>query len=118
MREVIVAGVGLHKFGKFIDKSLKELGRVAVMKALDDAGFSPKDIQAAYFGNAYGGLILGQESIRGQTVLLYSGISEIPVINVENACASGSSAFREAWLCVASGLYDIVVALGVEKALL
>lgn len=115
MEEVIVAGVGVHKFGKFIDKSLKELGRVAVMKALEDAGFSPKDIQAAYFGNAYGGLILGQESVRGQTVLLHSGISEIPIINVENACASGSTAFREAWLCVASGLYDIVLALGVEK---
>lgn len=115
MREVIVAGVGLHSFGKFIDRSLKELGRVAVMNALEDAGLSPEDIQVAYFGNAYAGLISGQESVRGQTVLLDAGISEIPVMNVENACASGSSAFREAWLCVASGLYDIALALGVEK---
>lgn len=115
MREVIVAGVGVHSFGRFLDKSLKELGRVAIMSALDDAGLSPKDIQVAYFANAYGGLILGQESIRGQTVLLHAGISEIPVINVENACASGSTAFREAWLGVASGLYDIALALGVEK---
>jgi acetyl-CoA acetyltransferase len=115
MREVIVAGVGVHKFGKFVDKSLKELGRVALKNALDDAGLMPKDIQAAFFGNAYGGLITGQESVRGQTVLLHSGISEIPVLNVENACASGSSAFREAWLSVASGLYDVVLALGVEK---
>ena len=115
MREVIVAGVGVHSFGKFIDKSLKELGRVAIMNALEDTGLSPKDIQVAYFGNAYAGLISGQESVRGQTVFLNAGISEIPVINVENACASGSSAFREAWLCVASGLYDIALALGVEK---
>ncbi len=115
MREVIVAGVGVHSFGKFIDKSLKELGQVAVKSALDDAGLTPKDIQVAFFGNAYGGLITGQESVRGQTVFLYSGISEIPVINVENACASGSSAFREAWLSVASGLYDVALALGAEK---
>lgn len=115
MREVIVAGVGVHKFGKFIDKSLKELGQVALMGALEDAGLSTKDIQVAYFGNAHAGLITGQESVRGQTVLLYSGISEIPVINVENACASGSCAFREAWFSVASGLYDVALALGVEK---
>jgi acetyl-CoA acyltransferase len=115
VREVIVAGVGVHSFGKFIDKSLKELGRVAVKNALEDAGLTPRDIQVAYFGNAYGGLILGQESVRGQTVLLHAGIAEIPVINIENACASGSSAFREAWLCVASGLYDVALALGVEK---
>ena len=78
MREVIVAGVGVHNFGKFVDKSLKELGRVALKNALDDAGLMPKDIQAAFFGNAYGGLITGQESVRGQTILLHSGISAIP----------------------------------------
>ena len=115
MREVIVAGVGVHKFGKFLDKSLKELGRVALKNALDDAGLTAKDIQAAFFGNAYRGLITGQESVRGQTILLHSGISGIPVLNVENACASGSSAFREAWLSVACGLYDVALALGVEK---
>lgn len=115
MREVIVAGVGIHAFGKHLDKSLKQLGRVAIKAALDDAGFTSRDIQIAFFGNAYGGLITGQESVRGQTVLLYSGISEIPVLNVENACASGSSAFREAWLSIASGQYDIALALGAEK---
>ena len=115
MREVIVAGVGVHSFGKFLNESLKELGRVAVKNALDDAGLTPKDIQVAFFGNAYGGLMTGQESVRGQTVFLYSGISGIPVMNVENACASGSSAFREAWLGVASGLYDVALALGAEK---
>jgi acetyl-CoA acetyltransferase len=115
MREVIVAGVGVHSFGKFLDKSLKELGRVAIKSALDDAGLTLRDVQIAFFGNAYGGLITGQESVRGQTVFLHSGISGIPVLNVENACASGSSAFREAWLSVASGLYDVALALGAEK---
>ena len=115
MREVIVAGVGIHSFGKFLDKSLKELGRVAIKDALDEAGLGVKDVEAAYFGNAYGGLITGQESVRGQTVFLYSGLAEIPVLNVENACASGSSAFREAWLAVASGVHDVTLALGAEK---
>jgi acetyl-CoA acetyltransferase len=115
MREVMVAGVGVHSFGKFPGKSLKELGRVAIRSALADAGMEARDVQIAFFGNAYGGLITGQESVRGQTVFLYSGISEIPVLNVENACASGSSAFREAWLSVASGLYDVALALGAEK---
>jgi len=115
MREVIVAGVGIHAFGKHLDKSIKQLGLVAIKAALDDAGVTSRNIQIAFFGNAYGGLITGQESVRGQTVFLYSGISEIPVLNVENACASGSSAFREAWLSIASGQYDIALALGAEK---
>jgi acetyl-CoA acyltransferase len=115
MREVIVAGVGVHNFGKHIDKSLKQLARVAIKSALDDAGLTEKDIQAAYFGNAYGGLITGQESVRGQTVFLYSGMSGIPVLNVENACASGSSAFREAWMAIACGMYDVCIAVGAEK---
>jgi acetyl-CoA acetyltransferase len=115
VRDVFVAGVGVHSFGKFLDKNLKELGRVAAKTALDDAGLSVKDVQAAYFGNAYGGLITGQESVRGQTVFLYAGISGIPVLNLENACASGSSAFREAWLGIAAGEYDVALALGAEK---
>lgn len=115
MREVIVCGVGMHGFGKHIDKSLKQLGRVAITNALNDAGLTAKDVQVAFFGNAYAGLITGQESVRGQTVFLYSGMSGIPVMNIENACASGSSAFRQAWLSVASGQYDVALALGAEK---
>jgi acetyl-CoA acyltransferase len=115
MRDVFVAGVGVHPFGKFFDRSLKDLGRTAIMAAVADSGLELKDIQVAYCGNAVGGLILGQESVRGQTVFLNAGISQIPVTNVENACASGATAFREAWLSVASGLYDVAIALGVEK---
>jgi len=61
------------------------------------------------------GIVTGQECIRGQVVLRAYGIEEIPVINVENACASSSTAFHLAWMSVASGIYDIVLALGVEK---
>ena len=72
-------------------------------------------MQAAYFGNSVAGILTGQETIRGQIALREVGIARIPVVNVENACASGSTAFREAWLAVASGLFDIAIAVGAEK---
>jgi len=115
MRNVVIIGVGMHKFGRFIDASLKEIGGVAVLNALRDANLTQKDIQVAYVGNGLAGLITGQEGIRGQVVLKDYGSSCIPIVNVENACASGSTAFRGAWLEVASGLYDVALALGVEK---
>ena len=115
MREVVVIGVGMHPFGKFLDKGLKELGREAVWRAIDDAGVSLRDIQVAYVSNALAGLITGQEGVRGEVVLRDAGFSGIPIINVENACASASTAFRGAWLEVASGMADVALALGVEK---
>ncbi|NIR32756.1 MAG: thiolase family protein [Gammaproteobacteria bacterium] len=115
MRDVAVIGVGAHAAGKFSDKALKDLGREALWRAFQDAGVGPKNIQVAYFGNSLGGLLTGQEGIRGQVVLQESGVGGIPVINVENACASAATAFRGAWLEVASGALDMAVALGVEK---
>jgi len=111
MREVAVLGVGMHPFGKHMETGLKELARVAIWEAIRDAGIEAREIQTAYVGNAYAGLITGQESIRGQIMARYAGLGGIPVINVENACASGSTAFREAWLTVASGLYDVALAV-------
>lgn len=115
MRNVAVIGVGMTRFGKFPEKSLKDLTREALDQAFSHAGIESKAIQAAYVGNAMAGIVTGQECIRGQVVLRAYGIEEIPVINVENACASSSSAFHLAWMSVASGLYDVVLALGVEK---
>jgi len=115
MRPVVVIGVGMHPFGKFLDKSLKDLARVAIWNALRDAGVSPRDIQVAYVSNALAGLITGQEGVRGQIVLRDAGLGGIPVINVENACASATTAFRGAWLEVASGNADVALAVGVEK---
>ncbi len=112
---VFIAGVGMTKFGKFLDKSLKQLATEAVSDALADAGIKPSDIQAAYVGNAVAGLITGQECIRGQVVLRECDIGEIPIFNVENACASAASAFHLAWSAVASGQADCVLALGMEK---
>jgi hypothetical protein len=88
MREVAIIGVGAHATGQFTEKPLKELGYTAIWGALDDAGVKPTDIDAAYVGNSIGGLLTGQEGVRGQVVLQHSGITGIPIVNVENACAS------------------------------
>ena len=112
MREVAVIGVGMTNFGKFLDTPIKELGRRATWDAIKDAGISPKDIQIAYVGNACLGIITGQAMVLGQIILKEVGVRGIPITNVENACASGSSAFREAWMAVASGMYDIALAVG------
>ena len=118
MRKVVVIGVGMHPFGKFLEKSLQDLARVAIWNAIEDAGISPKDIGVAYVGNSLAGLVTGQEGVRGQVVLRDAGIGGIPIINVENACASGTTALRGACLEVASGVHDIALALGVEKLFL
>jgi acetyl-CoA acetyltransferase len=110
-----VAGVGMTHFGKYLDTGLKALGTDAVKAALADAGIGADDLDAAYVGNAAAGLITGQESIRGEVVLRSMGIGRIPVINVENACASASTALNQACAMVSAGLYDVVLALGVEK---
>ncbi len=111
----IIAGVGMSNFGKHLDTGLKALGAEAITAAISDAGIKASDIQAAYLGNAAAGLITGQESIRGQVVLRSIGIGSIPVINVENACASASTAFNQACAMVSAGYYDTVLAVGVEK---
>ncbi|MDD5081935.1 MAG: thiolase family protein [Dehalococcoidales bacterium] len=114
-REVCIIGVGMHKFGKFLDKSLKDLTRVAVWNAIHDAGIDAKQIEAAYFSNVLAGLITGQESIRGQVFLRDAGFEGLPIVNVEGACASGAIALREAMITVGAGVYDMVLAVGAEK---
>src|SRR5512141_530105 len=111
----IVAGVGMTRFGKHLETGLKALGAEAVQAALQDSGLTAGDIEAAYVGNAMAGLITGQECIRGQVILRSIGIGRIPVINVENACGSGSTAFQQACTMVSAGCYDVVLALGAEK---
>ncbi len=113
--DAIVAGVGMTNFGKHLDEGLKAIGGRAVTAALVDAGITGADLDAAYVGNAAAGLITGQESIRGQVVLRGIGLGKLPVINVENACASASTAVHQAAAMVTAGLYDCVLALGVEK---
>lgn len=113
--DAVIAGVGMTEFGKHLDVGLKALGAEAVLAAVEDAGIGLADLDAAFVGNAAAGLITGQESIRGQVVLRSIGLGRLPVINVENACASGSTALHQAVAMVGSGIHDVVLALGVEK---
>jgi acetyl-CoA acetyltransferase len=115
MREVSIVGAGMVKFGKYLDTSMKVLARDAVNAAAESARVDLKRIEAAAVGNAMAGLVTGQECVRGQVVLREMGIGGIPIVNCENACASSSTAFHLAWLYVASGMYDVVLALGMEK---
>ena len=115
MDNVAVVGAGMTRFGKYRDRGLKELTNEAVTNALEAAGVDKDRLQVAVVGNAAAGLITGQECVRAQVVLREMGIDKIPMVNTENACASSSTAFQIAWLYVASGLYDVALAVGVEK---
>ena len=109
MREVAIIGVGSTIFGKFPEKAIFELGASATQAALKDASISPKDIQFAYYANLYGGMVEGQAALRD------AGITDVEITNVENACTGGATAIRRAWYDIASGLYDIGIAIGAES---
>ncbi|MEV1295944.1 thiolase family protein [Pseudonocardia sp. NPDC049635] len=115
MRDVVVGGVGMTTFGRMPDRSIASLVSEATNEALADAGTSAADVGIVYFGNVLSGLLQGQESVRGQHAVRGPGLAGIPLVNVENACASGSTALHQAWLSVASGQVDVAVAIGAEK---
>ncbi len=115
MRDVYVIAVDTIKFGKYLDKSIKDLTAETVLPCLKEAELDKKDIQALWFSNSAWGIAKGQSTIRGQVALRPIGIEAIPITNIENACASGSTAFHHAWLGIASGLHDITMAVGAEK---
>lgn len=115
MRAVYIAGIGMTRFAKQPDRTLKDLVGEAVTGALSDAGKTIADIEACHFGNAVAGTITGQEMLLGQFTLRPLGLGEIPIVNVENACASASTALHLAWQGIASGIYDVVLAVGAEK---
>lgn len=109
MEDVVVMGCGLHPFGRWPEKSVQEMGRVAIHSALEDANVTMKDIQVAYTGRVYSGMGAGLNVVNelGQT--------GIPVINMEMACASSSTAFIQAHHVVGAGVYDIALVVGFEK---
>ena len=109
MKEVNVAGIGITKWGFYPDKESYDFGSEAIFNALDDAGMEWKDIQAVFCGSVYQGTGAGHQAVREV------GLTGIPVVNVENACSSGSSALRLAYQAVAAELYDVVLAFGMEK---
>jgi len=113
--KVYVYSVGMTKFGKFLDKGVKDLTGEALKSLKNDGEISFNEIEAAWFSNAAWGMYEFQHSIRGQVALSANKIDKIPIINVENACASGSTAFHGAWMAIKSGLYDCILAIGAEK---
>ncbi len=115
MRDVHVAAVGMIPFGRHPDEGIKDLTAQVMANLLDSSPVGADELEAAWFANAGWGMQTGQHCIRGQVALGPIDIGEIPVMNVENACAGGSSAFNGAWMGVASGAYDIALAIGAEK---
>jgi len=115
MREVAIVGAGMIKFGKYPEKGIKDLVRESVESALADASIGSDTIEAAYVGSAAPGIMTGQEQIKAQVTLSAMGIDSIPMYNIENACASSSSAFHLAWTAVGAGLYDCALVVGFEK---
>ncbi|MCL4243188.1 MAG: thiolase family protein, partial [Dehalococcoidia bacterium] len=109
MREVAIIGVSMIKFGRYADRDFAQLGAQASLEALKDAGVQMNQIEALYSGNLY------STSGSGQRILQQMGQTGIPVVNVANACATGSTAFREAYFAIASGAYDIAMAVGTEQ---
>lgn len=112
MREVSIIGVGLHPWGKFTDKTFVEVGTVAVANALKDASIEWKEIETICSGIYIWGGNAGHLS--GQYLASVFGETGIPVVNVYNACATGSSALRLAYLNIASGQIDTALAVGVD----
>jgi len=115
MRDVFVAGVSMTPFGKHLERSLKSLTAEAFEGVLEDAGASTSDIQAAFFGNCVQVHMEGQDMVRGEIALRACGLARIPVVNVENACATAATAFHLAVNYVRAGAADIVLAIGAEK---
>jgi benzoylsuccinyl-CoA thiolase BbsB subunit len=106
---VVVIGTGAIPFGRHYEKTVAALAAPAILAALADAGAERSDIEAAYCGTALGGMMTGQRCLKP------IGMTGIPVVNVENACASSATAFRQAWAGIRAGLHEVALVFGVEK---
>lgn len=115
MDTVSIIGVGITSFGKYPDRSLRELAAPAITEALDDAAVREADIDLIIHANAVAGGLTGQEMTRGQVVVSDTGLVGKSLVNVENACASGSSALHLAKAAILSGMYRTVLVVGNEK---
>jgi len=113
--KVYIYSVGMSNFGKFLDKSIKDLTAEVLKSVKKDNNFDLSNIEAAWFSNTCWGMTDFQHSIRGQVALTPNGIDKVPITNVENACASGSTAFNGAWTAIKAGVFDCALAIGAEK---
>ncbi len=115
MQDIYIAGVGMTAFGRLLERSVQDLVGEAVSLALHDAGATPADVGSAFYATMTNGLFQGQTAIPGPIAMRHAGLEGIPVFTVENACASGSSAFNLATLALRAGECDIALAVGAEK---
>ena len=106
--KVAILGMGCTKFGENWDQSADDMLVEAAYAAYEDAGIDPKDIEAAWYGSVHSGTT-------GMALSVPLRLPYLPITRVENACATGSDAFRNACYAVAAGVHDIVLAIGVEK---
>ncbi|MFO7592027.1 MAG: thiolase domain-containing protein [Acidimicrobiia bacterium] len=114
--KVAVVGAGLIKFGELFEQSYEQMAAGAFAAAVEsvDEGFEPAHVEAAFVATQRGTL-WGQEGIGGNTIPTAIGLAGIPCTRIENACPSGSDAFRVGAMAVASGVHDVVLVIGVEK---
>src|SRR5688572_30755270 len=110
--DVYVIGIGMTAFGRLPEQSVKSMTREAVSVALKDAQCDQSDIGAAWFANTRQAMLEGQNTIRGQCALRAMGFEEIPIINVENACASSSTGMLSASAHIKAGLCDVALVVG------
>ncbi|WP_085722934.1 thiolase family protein [Pseudomonas sp. R37(2017)] len=115
MSDIYIAGIAMTVFGRHLERSLEDLAGEALHGALRDARCSAADVGVAYYSGMTNGLLQGQIAIPGQVVFSKIGIHSIPIFNVENACASGSSAVHLAVQSLKAGATDVALALGAEK---
>jgi acetyl-CoA acetyltransferase len=115
MKDIFVAGVGLTPLGRFKDESVKSLAAAAISEALSDAGCEQTSIETAFYSSSTSGFLQGQTFVPGQIVMREMGFQGIPIYNLENACASGTSAFNLAVQSIQAGACDIALAVGAEK---
>jgi acetyl-CoA acyltransferase len=115
MKGVAIAGIGMTQFGKQIGRGLRSMALAAIEEAIADSGLASGRIERIYFGNAIAGIVTQQEMIRGQVALRHQALGKVPLFNIENACASGGSAFSLACEAVASGAVEVALAVGAEQ---
>ncbi|MTD17098.1 thiolase family protein [Nakamurella sp. YIM 132087] len=115
MRNVVVAGVGMTPFRRAPGWGIRSMAIEASEEAVKDAGIDPGSVEKIYFGNAAAPTVTQQDMIRGQVAFRQSDFAQFPVINVENACASGSSAFHLGYQAVAGGMSEVVLVVGAEQ---
>jgi acetyl-CoA acetyltransferase len=113
MNKVMVGGIGMTRFGKSPGRGVRDLALSAIGEALDVVPAA--DVERVFFGNAVAGVISFQEMIRAEVALRNSDLAGKPMFNVENACASGSSALQMGWEVIAAGRAEVVLVVGVEQ---